>query len=83
MSGSTYPIYDPATGTADGKGRTPFPGNIVPQARMEPIVQKIVNTLTPPPMFAGILSNNFYAAGPVPREGIDERLFRVGLHVRF
>ncbi len=66
MSASNNPIYDPATGNADGTGRTPFPHKIVPQARMEPIVQKIVTTLTPPPMFAGLLTNNFYAAGPVP-----------------
>ena len=66
MSASSLPIYDPATGTSDGKGRTPFAGNIVPKARMEPIVQKIVTTLTPPPMIAGVLTNDFYAAGPVP-----------------
>src|SRR6185295_2608826 len=26
-------VYDPATGNADGTGRTPFVGNIVPEAR--------------------------------------------------
>ena len=33
---------------------------------MDAIVQKIVTTLTPPPNIPGILTNNFYAAGPVP-----------------
>jgi hypothetical protein len=65
MSASPYPIYDPATGNADGTGRTPFPGNIVPPSRISPITEKIVTMLTPPPQFPG-LTNNFYAAGPVP-----------------
>jgi hypothetical protein len=65
MSGSPFPIYDPATGNADGTGRMPFPGNIIPQSRISPIAEKIVTMLTPPPQFPG-LSNNFYAAGPVP-----------------
>ncbi len=66
MSASSLPVYDPATGTADGKGRTVFAGNIIPKSLMDPIVQKIVTKLTPPPMIAGVLTNNFYAAGPVP-----------------
>ena len=66
MSGSTNPIYDPATGTIDGKGRTPFAGNVIPKARMDPSVQKIVTIMTPPPNIPGLLTNNYYAAGPVP-----------------
>jgi len=66
MSGSGNPIYDPATGTVDGRGRAPFAGNIIPKDRMEPIVLKIINTLTPPQNIPGALTNNFYAAGPVP-----------------
>ena len=62
MSASPFPIYDPATGNADGTGRTAFPGNIVPQNRISPITEKIVTTLTPPPQFPG-LTNNFYAPG--------------------
>ena len=65
MSASSNPIYDPATGTADGKGRTPFALNRVPTDRMEPIVQKLV-AMTPPPMFTDLLTNNYYASGPVP-----------------
>ena len=28
--GSRQIIYDPTTGNADGTGRTPFPGNVIP-----------------------------------------------------
>ena len=35
-------IYDPLTGAANGSGRTAFPGNIIPQNRLDPIVQKLI-----------------------------------------
>src|SRR5207253_1312784 len=41
--GSTVvPIYDPASGNPDGTGRTQFPGNVIPAARMDPISQKFI-----------------------------------------
>jgi hypothetical protein len=61
MSGSGTPIYDPMTGTSTGTGRTAFPGNIVPQSRLDPIALKI-QQLYPLPNLAGI-SNNYYATG--------------------
>ena len=39
MSASSIPIYDPATGAANGSGRTAFPGNIIPASRIDSIVQ--------------------------------------------
>jgi hypothetical protein len=35
-------IYDPATGNADGTGRTPFPNNQIPANRISPIAQRIL-----------------------------------------
>jgi Carboxypeptidase regulatory-like domain/TonB dependent receptor len=55
-SGSPTPIYDPATGNADGTGRTPFPGNIIPQSRISPIVQKLIPDF-PKPNLPGIVNN--------------------------
>jgi hypothetical protein len=34
LSGSSQPLFDPLTGTLDGKGRTPFTGNIIPVNRI-------------------------------------------------
>lgn len=51
-------IYDPATGTIDGKGRTPFAGNVIPLARQSAISRKI-QSLIPNPTEAGV-SANFY-----------------------
>jgi hypothetical protein len=62
MSASSIPIYDPATGGANGSGRMPFAGNMIPGSRIDPIVQKLVD-LTPLPNLPG-LSNNYYRIWP-------------------
>lgn len=51
-AGDLIPIYDPATGNADGTGRTPFAGNIIPTNRISPITQKLL-TFIPAPNIAG------------------------------
>jgi hypothetical protein len=51
-SGSSHPIYDPATGNANGTGRSAFPGNIVPTSRFDPIVVKLL------PHFPAVTSPN-------------------------
>ena len=35
LSGSRTPIYDPSTGNPDGSGRTSFPHNVIPSARID------------------------------------------------
>src|SRR6266571_6898114 len=42
MSGSGTPIYDPDSGNRDGTGKRPFPGNIIPANRIDPVVLKII-----------------------------------------
>jgi hypothetical protein len=37
LSGAASVVYDPQTGNADGTGRTPFAGNIIPSNRISPI----------------------------------------------
>jgi hypothetical protein len=49
-NGTQQIIYDPLTGNADGTGRTPFPGNVIPAERINPIAR-------------AILAQNFY---PLP-----------------
>jgi hypothetical protein len=43
LSASPTTIYDPSTGASDGSGRTPFPNNIIPTARIDPGVQSFMN----------------------------------------
>ena len=60
-----HQVYDPTTGTQDGSGqnRTPFPGNIIPASRINPVSAKMLSFLPP-------TNENF-----VP-DLADQRLFR-------
>ncbi len=42
LSASPTPIYDPLTGAADGSGRTPFTGNIIPASRIDSGIQALL-----------------------------------------
>lgn len=55
-------IYDPTTGDENGRGRQPFPNNIIPDNRISPIARRII-ALTPLPNIAGRPTENFAAAG--------------------
>jgi hypothetical protein len=41
-------IYDPLTGDANGANRQPFPNNIIPQNRINPVGRQLVNALPLP-----------------------------------
>lgn len=64
LSESSTPIYDPSTGNTNGTGRTAFAGNIIRQARISPITQKLL-ALIPDPNLPG-LANNYFTAAPSP-----------------
>jgi len=53
LSASPSTIYDPLTGDNQGRGRMPFAGNVIPDARISPIAKRIVAFL-PPPNIAGV-----------------------------
>jgi hypothetical protein len=42
LKGSPTPIYDPLTGNVNGTGRTAFPGNVIPQDRIDPGVRALL-----------------------------------------
>ena len=54
-------IYDPATGAADGTGRTPFAGNLIPNSRLSTQAVALLQQF-PKPTSAGLI-NNFAAGG--------------------
>jgi hypothetical protein len=61
---SKYPntvLYDPATGDSQGRNRTPFPNNIVPPNRLNPISLKL-QSLVPATNEPGLI-NNFFNSG--------------------
>ncbi|MBI2687825.1 MAG: TonB-dependent receptor [Acidobacteria bacterium] len=78
-------VYDPATGNADGTGRTPFAGNRVPAGRFSPQALKML-ALVPDPNntagsylanpLTGIFSGNYFnsATGQLNRNNYDGKL---------
>ncbi len=61
-NGNQIPIYDPASTVVQPDGtvlRTPFPGNIIPQSRIDPVAAKI-SALLPQLDFPNQLANNIY-----------------------
>jgi hypothetical protein len=69
LSAGRNTVYDPATGTATGAGRTPFSGNIVPTSRINPVTAKILDLLPAPnqPFVAATPSNNYFALLPAQK----------------
>jgi outer membrane receptor protein involved in Fe transport len=55
---ATAPIYDPNTGNPDGTGRTVFPNNVIPAARLNPVAQNLVSLL-PLPNLNQSTDNNY------------------------
>ena len=51
-------IHDPFTGNEDGTGRTPFPGNVIPQDRISPVAKKLL-AHWPAPNLPGEMNNYF------------------------
>jgi Carboxypeptidase regulatory-like domain/TonB dependent receptor-like, beta-barrel len=75
LSASPNPVYDPATGNADGSGRAAFANNAIPQSRLDPTAMKILANI-PLPTFTDRLTNNYFAKGDfsVTRHKYDGKL---------
>ena len=56
-------IYDALTGNPDGTGRTPFPGNVIPANRLDPIALTMQQHIPLPNYGGGATSNNYFATG--------------------
>src|SRR5205085_238675 len=68
-------IYDPATGDLQtGAGRTPFPGNLIPNDRLSPAAVAVLQAL-PEPGNSNLL-NNFVGSGsgPFKQDSFDTRI---------
>ena len=61
-------IYDPATNYTQGGNilRTPFPNNIIPQSRLDPVAVKIM-ALVPQPTYPNLVTNNWLQLALTPK----------------
>ena len=64
-----YTLYDPNTGILTGStiNRSPFPGNVIPSNRLNPIATAFLNNYVPLPNQSGVYddTNNYGASEPV------------------
>ncbi|HTM49041.1 MAG TPA: TonB-dependent receptor, partial [Bryobacteraceae bacterium] len=60
-------LYNPATGTASGAGRSPFANNVIPPARIAPVAQSLMAGM-PLPNLEGF-ENNYFANVPYRNDG--------------
>ena len=68
---SPAPVYDPQTGnTTTGVGRTPFPNNVIPTSRLNPIALKILALVPNPnqPYSTLAPANNYFALLPFTKD---------------
>ncbi len=63
FSGTGALIYDPATGNANGSGRTLFPDNRIPANRIDPIAAKMIALIPAPNLTTATPANNYFASG--------------------
>jgi trimeric autotransporter adhesin len=64
-AGRLIVIYDPATGDANGVGRTPFPGNIIPPNRIDTVGRNMANTYPLPTRDVSDGSSNFESTAEI------------------
>ncbi len=63
FAGTGAQIYDPATGNADGTGRTLFPNSAIPTNRIDPIALKLIALIPDPNLVTNTPANNYFASG--------------------
>jgi trimeric autotransporter adhesin len=63
--GNLVVIYDPLTGDANGNGRTPFPGNIIPQNRLNGVAVNMLSYLVPPTNDVSNGNANFFSTAEI------------------
>ncbi|MBS1858921.1 MAG: TonB-dependent receptor [Acidobacteria bacterium] len=83
-AGANYAVYDPLTGVQNGSrvARTPFPGNVIPTARLSPIAKNLLGNFIPQPNQAGTIDGaNNYLADSVRRDVFDGELGRFDYNI--
>jgi hypothetical protein len=61
QGGPPVTIYDPATGNANGTGRTPFPGNVIPANRIDPTSALVLKEFYHPAATSSFTNNYAYS----------------------
>jgi hypothetical protein len=74
FNGTGTTVHDPGTGNADGSGRSPFPGNVIPGDRIDPAAAHMISLL--PEANQSVFPNNYLSTGTysLTRDNIDVKI---------
>ena len=64
-NGNLVVIYDPLTGDANGNGREPFPGNVIPASRLNPVAVKMLSYMPNPDTDVSNGQNNYFRTAEI------------------
>jgi hypothetical protein len=82
-AGSQYAIYDPNSGALSGTAvsRTPFPNNVIPTNRLNPIAQALMK-FYPEPNWPGLANGSQnYIINAVDSDGYDNEMGRLDFNI--
>ena len=74
LSALSATIYDPATGGSTGANKTPFPGNVIPSSRLDPISLKFLNYYAAASLPTAINNYPLFVSSPLSRDGFTLRM---------
>src|SRR5579872_4515971 len=74
FSALTTTIYDPATGGPTGASKMPFPGNIIPTNRLDPVSQKFLSYYAAAALPTPTNNYPFFVSSPLNRDGFTVRM---------
>jgi hypothetical protein len=74
LSALSATIYDPSTGGSNGANKTPFPGNVIPTGRLDPISQKFLNYYAAAVLPTAINNYPLFVGSPLSRDGFTLRM---------
>jgi hypothetical protein len=67
-------VYDPATGGSTGSTKTPFPGNVIPSNRLDPISQEFLKYYAAATLPTAINNYPLFLSSPLSRDGFTLRM---------
>jgi hypothetical protein len=75
FNGTGTIVYDPGSGAADGSARGPYPGNVIPQSKLDPAAVYLAK-LIPLPNQTNVFPNNYLAIGnySLVRDNVDVKI---------
>ncbi len=82
-TGTSYAIYDPATGVVSGThvARTPFSNNVIPSSRLNPIALNLLKYFPMPNVPGQLNGQQNYVVDTIDADGYDNEMGRLDINL--